>query len=93
MQSRRTDLTEAICRSTGKPRWEASTEVDAVIGKVSLTIQAYNDRRADSSKAVADTTSATRYKPHGVVAVFGPFNFPAHLPNGHILPRCWRGIA
>ncbi len=91
VQSRSADLTEAICRSTGKPRWEASTEVDAVIGKVSLTIQAYNDRSANSSKAVADTTSATRYKPHGVVAVFGPFNFPAHLPNGHILPALLAG--
>ena len=36
-------------------------------------------------------TSATRYKPHGVIAVFGPFNFPAHLPNGHIVPALLAG--
>jgi len=27
------------------------------------------------------------YSPHGVCgAVFGPYNFPGHLPNGHIVP-------
>src|SRR5689334_12399983 len=38
--TRRNDLIEAICRSTGKPRWESATEVDAVAGKVDLTLQA-----------------------------------------------------
>src|SRR5881628_2955378 len=80
VQSHRAALVEAICKSTGKPRWEASTEVDAVVGKVALTLQAYRERRAEVVKTTADTTSATRYKSHGVLAVFGPFNFPAHLP-------------
>jgi succinylglutamic semialdehyde dehydrogenase len=91
VESRRADLTEAICRSTGKPRWESKTEVDAVIGKVALTIQAYRERRGDVTFVTPVTTSATRYKPHGVLAVFGPFNFPAHLPNGHILPALLAG--
>jgi succinylglutamic semialdehyde dehydrogenase len=91
VQSRRADLIEAICRSTGKPRWESATEVDAVFGKVALTIQANNERHAHTEKQTAGTTSATRYKPHGVLAVFGPFNFPAHLPNGHILPALLAG--
>jgi succinylglutamic semialdehyde dehydrogenase len=42
---------------------------------------------------VAGAKAITRYKPHGVVAVFGPFNFPAHLPNGHILPALLAGNA
>ncbi|HEX3358033.1 MAG TPA: succinylglutamate-semialdehyde dehydrogenase [Tepidisphaeraceae bacterium] len=91
VQSRRADLIEAICRSTGKPRWESATEVDAVFGKVALTIQANNERHATTEKQTANTTAATRYKPHGVLAVFGPFNFPAHLPNGHILPALLAG--
>jgi succinylglutamic semialdehyde dehydrogenase len=91
VQSRRAELVDAICKSTGKPRWESSTEVDAVIGKVALSIQAYNERRGDAQKTAADTTSATRYKPHGVLAVFGPFNFPAHLPNGHVIPALIAG--
>src|SRR4051812_17321746 len=40
VQRRREDLAVALCRSTGKPKWEANTEVDAVIGKAALTIQA-----------------------------------------------------
>jgi succinylglutamic semialdehyde dehydrogenase len=34
---------------------------------------------------------ATRYKPHGVLAVFGPFNFPGHISNGHIVPALLAG--
>jgi len=32
-----------------------------------------------------------KYKPRGVMAVVGPFNFPAHLPNGHIIPALASG--
>ncbi|MBN0872362.1 aldehyde dehydrogenase family protein, partial [Pseudomonas aeruginosa] len=32
-----------------------------------------------------------RHKPHGVMAVFGPYNFPGHLPNGHIIPALIAG--
>ena len=91
VQTRRADFIEAICKSTGKPRWESATEVDAVFGKIALTIQAYNERKSPKESQSAETTSATRYKPHGVLAVFGPFNFPAHLPNGHILPALLAG--
>ena len=31
------------------------------------------------------------YHPRGVLAVLGPFNFPAHLPNGHIVPALATG--
>jgi succinylglutamic semialdehyde dehydrogenase len=36
---------------------------------------------------------ALRHKPHGVLAVLGPYNFPAHLPNGHIVPALIAGNA
>src|SRR4029078_13548638 len=36
---------------------------------------------------------AVRHKPHGVLAVLGPYNFPAHLPNGHIVPALITGTA
>jgi succinylglutamic semialdehyde dehydrogenase len=32
-----------------------------------------------------------RHKPHGVAAVLGPYNFPGHLPNGHIVPALLAG--
>jgi succinylglutamic semialdehyde dehydrogenase len=91
VKARRADLIEAICRSTGKPRWEAGTEVDTMVGKVALTIEAQQVRRSPTEKEIAGAKAATRYKPHGVVAVFGPFNFPGHLPNGHILPALLAG--
>src|SRR5205823_10903571 len=73
------------------PRWEALTEVDAMIGKVPLSIRAFQQRRQPVVNELADGTTATRFKPHGVVAVLGPFNFPGHLPNGHIVPALLAG--
>jgi succinylglutamic semialdehyde dehydrogenase len=80
-----------ISRETGKPYWESLTELDAMINKIPLSIQAMKERRSPSEQTANNQTSATRYKPHGVIAVFGPFNFPAHLPNGHIVPALLAG--
>jgi succinylglutamic semialdehyde dehydrogenase len=85
------DFTEIICRETGKPRWEAATETDAMINKVSVSIEAHAARREPILKHIAGAHAATRYRPHGVVAVLGPFNFPGHLPNGHIVPALLAG--
>lgn len=85
---------ELIARETGKPLWEARTEVDSVIAKVEISISAYAERtgqrRLDSA---LQGTAAVRHKPHGVMAVLGPYNFPAHLPNGHIVPALIAGNA
>lgn len=85
-------LAELIARETGKPLWEARTEVEAVINKVEISITAYADRtgqkRLDSA---LQGTEAVRHKPHGVMVVLGPYNFPAHLPNGHIVPALIAG--
>jgi succinylglutamic semialdehyde dehydrogenase len=80
-----------ISQETGKPYWESLTELDAMINKVGLSIQALKERRSPAVQATAAQTTATRYKPHGVVAVLGPFNFPGHLPNGHIVPALLAG--
>jgi len=80
------DFTQIICRETGKPRWEAATETDAMINKIAASVEAHGERRQPNTRQISGTTAQTRFKPHGVVAVFGPFNFPAHLPNGHIMP-------
>lgn len=87
-------LAESIARETGKPLWEARTEVEAVIGKVDISVTAYAERtgqkRLDSA---LQGTAAVRHKPHGVMVVLGPYNFPAHLPNGHIVPALIAGNA
>ncbi|MEL6878193.1 MAG: succinylglutamate-semialdehyde dehydrogenase [Pseudomonadota bacterium] len=86
------DFAALIANETGKPLWEARTEVDAVVNKVEISINAYSERtgrkRLDSA---LQGTSAVRHKPHGVMAVLGPYNFPAHLPNGHIVPALIAG--
>ncbi|MBS1240458.1 MAG: Aldehyde dehydrogenase, partial [Proteobacteria bacterium] len=83
---------ELIARETGKPLWESRTEVEAVINKVEISIRAYADRTGQRKlDSALQGTSAVRHKPHGVMAVLGPYNFPAHLPNGHIVPALIAG--
>lgn len=84
-------LAAAIGEETGKPLWESRTEVAAMIGKVGISIQAYQDRTGEKSSVVPAGNSSLRHRPHGVVAVFGPYNFPGHLPNGHIIPALLAG--
>lgn len=84
-------IAESIARATGKPRWEALTEVATMIAKVEISITAYQERTGEKIQAVAGGRNATRHRPHGVLAVFGPYNFPGHLPNGHIVPALLAG--
>jgi len=83
---------ELIARETGKPLWEAATEVDAVVGKVDISVSAYAERTSQRRlEGALGAKVAVRHKPHGVLAVLGPYNFPAHLPNGHIVPALLAG--
>jgi succinylglutamic semialdehyde dehydrogenase len=85
---------ELIAREAGKPLWEARTEVDAVIGKVDVSVGAYAERTGKKKHDSAmNGSTALRHKPHGVMVVLGPYNFPAHLPNGHIIPALIAGNA
>jgi len=85
-------LADLIARETGKPVWEARTEVDSTANKVDISIKSYAERTAQkSSEGALKARNAVRHKPHGVLAVLGPYNFPAHLPNGHIVPALLAG--
>jgi succinylglutamic semialdehyde dehydrogenase len=85
---------EMIAREAGKPLWEARTEVEAVANKVDISVQAYAERTGKKKlDAGVGSSAAVRHKPHGVMAVLGPYNFPAHLPNGHIVPALIAGNA
>jgi len=94
VRARTQEFAELISRETGKPLWETKTEVGAVINKVEISISAYADRTPQKKlEAALGNKVAVRHKPHGVLAVLGPFNFPAHLPNGHIVPALIAGNA
>ncbi len=85
------DLARLISHETGKPFWETKTEAATVAGKVDLSIKAYHERTGERSSTAGATNAVLRHKPHGVMAVLGPYNFPAHLPNGHIVPALIAG--
>ena len=87
-------LAELIARETGKPMWEARNEVETVVAKVEISIKAYAERTGQKKlDSALQGSTAVRHKPHGVMAVLGPYNFPAHLPNGHIVPALLAGNA
>ncbi len=84
-------LADTIGQETGKPLWECRTEVSAMIAKTDISIRAYKERCPTRIEQGPQGDQVLRHKPHGVVAVFGPYNFPMHLPNGHIIPALLAG--
>ena len=86
VESNKEELAECISKEVGKPYWEALIEVGGVIGKLDPCIEAYNLRNKEIVKEQNDgSTCITRFKPHGVVGVIGPYNLPAHMPNIHVM--------
>ncbi|MBG80108.1 MAG: N-succinylglutamate 5-semialdehyde dehydrogenase [Phycisphaerae bacterium] len=82
------ELANLIAREVGKPLAESRIEASALGGKVDLTLERTVAGRLDdwTAEAGAGREGRCRYRPHGVMAVIGPFNFPAHLPNGQFVP-------
>lgn len=87
----KTEFANIIAKETGKPQWESATEVGAMIGKVAISEKAYHERTGTVENPMPAGKAMLRHRPHGVVAVFGPYNFPGHLPNGHIVPALLAG--
>ncbi len=85
------DLAHMISMEVGKPLWEARTEVTSMANKVDISVQSYRARTGESASKIADGDAVLRHRPHGVFGVFGPYNFPGHLPNGHIIPALIAG--
>jgi len=88
-------IADVICDETGKARWDALSEAKILAAKVDITL----DRQGPPFRRVAgydlpltgSREGSCWFRPHGVMAVIGPFNFPAHLPNGHIVPALAMG--
>ncbi|MFN8817486.1 MAG: aldehyde dehydrogenase family protein [bacterium] len=89
-------MAELLCDEVGKVMWECKGEAGLLASKVDITLDSAPEgglRRVSDFefKLSASRTGRCVFKPHGVVAVLGPFNFPAHLPNGHIVPALAAG--
>ena len=84
---------EMIALESGKPLWEAKTEVAAVISKVDVTIGESLPRIEAQTfpEIMPHTTGHLLFKPLGPVLVIGPFNFPCHLANTQILSALLSG--
>lgn len=91
LEANKEELTATIGQETGKPRWEAATEAAAMINKIAISIKAYHARTGETHSEMPDGAATLRHRPHGVLAVFGPYNLPGHLPNGHIVPGLLAG--
>lgn len=90
---RRAALAELISRETGKLLWESDAEVGSMIAKVEVSIKAHAERTGERSADMPFGRAVLRHRGHGVMAVLGPYNFPGHLPNGHIVPALIAGNA
>lgn len=86
-------LAKVISRETGKPLWESSTEVGAMIGKIDITLHHSMNllKEEKVENALPHVDGFIRHKSRGVMVVIGPFNFPGHLPNGHFIPALATG--
>ncbi|HVU62817.1 MAG TPA: aldehyde dehydrogenase family protein [Phycisphaerales bacterium] len=89
-------VADIICDETGKVMWEAKGEAHALASKVDITLDAsplgaLNRVQPFEFELGPQKSGRAWFKPHGVMAVLGPFNFPAHLPNGHIVPALAMG--
>ena len=91
LEAQAADFAADISRETGKPLWESKAELGSMIAKVEVSIAAQAERAGEREAAVGFGRAVLRHRPHGVMAVLGPFNFPGHLPNGHIVPALLAG--
>lgn len=91
LQQHSDEMARCIALDTGKSYWESKTEVAAMIGKIAISVRAHAERTGTVENSMPGARAFIRHKPHGVVAVFGPYNFPGHLPNGHIVPALIAG--
>lgn len=91
LEKEKESLATAISKEMGKPLWESRTEVQAMMGKIPISIESYDERCPEKVQQASTGISITRHHPHGVIAILGPFNFPGHLPNGHIIPALLAG--
>ena len=82
-------IADAIVAETGKTlRW-ALVEARALPGKIAISADLA--RAALGRRNVGGANGYVVRRPLGVFAVVGPFNFPVHLSNGHIVPALMAG--
>jgi succinylglutamic semialdehyde dehydrogenase len=87
--ARKEALARQIALEAGKPLWEAATEVGAMVNKIAIMTGIGAQFTADWTPD--GVPGELVWRPLGVAAVLGPFNFPLHLPHGHMVPALLMG--
>ena len=80
-----------IRKETGKEEFDSLSEIGASLAKYTNSLNAFHERTGKSTNSLGNNIQITNHKPHGILNVIGPFNFPFHLPNGHITPALIAG--
>ncbi len=93
LQQRHQEIATAISQENGKTLTESLGEVKGAIAKIDLSLQAYQPYSSTTTETQNSLQLQCTHKPIGVLAVLGPFNFPFHLPMGHIVPGLLAGNA
>jgi succinylglutamic semialdehyde dehydrogenase len=88
---RKAEIAQAISRDMGKALWDSQGEAATMQAKIAVSIAALRERSGERQEAQPFGGVSLTHRPHGVMAVFGPYNFPGHLPNGHIVPALLAG--
>lgn len=91
LQQNKQELATLIALEAGKTDWDAAGEATAMINKIDISVTAYHERTGSKEAINGAMRSKLAHRPHGVMAVFGPYNFPGHLPNGHMVPALLAG--
>ncbi len=92
LMARKEQLARVMALEVGKPLEECIAEAQVLKTKIDITIE-------HGLKLVETQTldlgpqgrGEIHYLPKGVLVVIGPFNFPVHLSNGHIIPALLMG--
>ena len=64
------ELAELISRETGKPMWEARTEVESVVKKIDISVNAFAERTPQRQlPSPANMRATLRHKPHAACIV------------------------
>lgn len=76
----RGEISTLLVREAGKTRADAEAEADLLPKKIAVTLE----------QAIARTTapagSSIAWRPRGLAAAIGPYNFPLHLLHGLVVP-------
>lgn len=91
VNANKTELAALISAEAGKVMWDAAGEATAMANKIDISLKAFEERTGTREAVNGAIRSKLSHRPHGVMAVFGPYNFPGHLPNGHIVPALIAG--